>query len=309
MKANLLTIAALAVTAHAQVHRVPHHRHAHLKKDEPVAAPSYSGGSSSDGGSGGSGSGASGLGIAYSPYRADGTCKDSSEVKSDFEKINGYGMVRLYGTDCHQTANVLAAAKPKNMKIMAGIFDINNVADEAQCIIEAAKNDWDSIHTVSVGNELVNQGTPAGTVVAAIGTARDVLQGAGYNGNVVTVDTFVAMIANPSICEASDYAAANCHAFFDGGRTAEQAGPFVKEQAERVKNACGGKKTVITESGWPWKGESNGVAVADKQNQGVAIQSLKDNFSKNLVLFTAFDDLWKKDSGDTYGCEKYYGIL
>lgn len=259
--------------------------------------------------SSGSGSGASGLGISYSPYNADGSCKSADQVKSDFQKISDYSMVRLYGTDCSQVQNVMAAAKPKNMKLFVGIFDIANCASEAKTIVDAAKGNWDMIDTVSVGNELVNQGTPASSVVAAIGTARGVLKAAGYNGNVVTVDTFTAMIANPSICQASDYAAANCHAFFDGGKTADQAGSFVKDQAQRVKDACGGKRTVITESGWPWQGGSNGVAVPSRANQQTAIKSLKDNFSKDLILFTAYDDMWKKDNAGTHGCEKYWGFL
>lgn len=252
----------------------------------------------------------SGLGMVYSPYNDDGTCKDSSAVNSDFEKLDGYSLFRLYGTDCNQVANVLSAAKSKNAKIFAGVFNIADVTNEVNTIIAAAKNDWSSIDTVSIGNELVNnkQATPE-QVIAAIGTARGLLKAAGYTGNVVTVDTFVAMIANPSLCQASDYAAANCHAFFDGGRTAEQAGEFVLEQSKRVADACAGKRVVITESGWPWQGGSNGVAVPSVANQKAAISSLKSSFSKDLILFTAFDDMWKQDSGATYGCEKYYGIL
>lgn len=252
----------------------------------------------------------SGLGMGYSPYNADGTCKDSSAVNSDFEQLSGYSLFRIYGTDCNQVANVLSAAKAKNAKVFAGVFDINNVANEINIIIEAAKNDWSSIDTVSIGNELVNnnQATPE-AVIAAIGTARGMLKAAGYTGNVVTVDTFVAMIANPSLCQASDYAAANCHAFFDGSKTAEEAGAFVLDQSKRVADACGGKRVVITESGWPWQGDSNGAAVPSTQNQQAAISSLKSSFSKDLILFSAYDDLWKTDSASTYGCEKYWGIM
>ncbi|CZT18694.1 related to cell wall glucanase (Scw4) [Ramularia collo-cygni] len=252
---------------------------------------------------------ASGLGMVYTPYTDAGGCKDASQVNADFEKLDGYNLFRIYGTDCNQVENVLSAAKAKKAKVFAGVFNIAEVEKEIAIIVEAAKNDWSSIDTVSIGNELVNQGTPADKVVAAIGTARTLLKAAGYTGNVVTVDTFVAMIANPSICEASDYAAANCHAFFDGGRTAEQAGDFVLEQSKRVADACGGKRVVITESGWPWQGNANGAAVPSKENQQAAIASLKSSFSKDLILFTAFDDLWKKDTADTHGCEKYYGIL
>jgi exo-beta-1,3-glucanase (GH17 family) len=273
------------------------------------AAPAYSPAKSSAAPKANPSSYVSGLGMVYSPYNDDGTCKDTAAVNADFEKLDGYSLFRTYGTDCNQTANVLSAAKAKNAKIFAGVFNIADVENEIKLITEAAQNDWSSVDTISIGNELVNQGTPADKVVAAIGTARGLLKAAGYTGNVVTVDTFVAMIANPSICEASDYAAANCHAFFDGGRTAEQAGQFVLDQSKRVADACGGKRVVITESGWPWQGSSNGAAVPSVENQKAAISSLKSSFTKDLILFTAFDDMWKKDSADTHGCEKYYGIL
>ncbi|KAI7573775.1 hypothetical protein KC343_g23448, partial [Hortaea werneckii] len=204
----------------------------------------------------------SGYSISYSPYNADGTCKDQNQVDMDFEQISGYSMVRTYGTDCNQTATVLNAVRAHGMKLFAGIFDISNIDGEVSNIIDATNGDFSNIHTISVGNELVNNGQySASDVVSAMNNARGQLSGAGYHGNVVTVDTFVAMIANPELCEASDYAAANCHAFFDGSVAAEDAGSFVLSQAQQVSKACGGKNTWITESGWPTQGQSNGAAV------------------------------------------------
>ncbi|KAL9528239.1 Cell surface mannoprotein [Sphaerulina musiva] len=253
--------------------------------------------------------GSSGQGIVYSPYNNDGTCKSQDQVNADFAKINGYGMVRIYGTDCDQVNTVKTAATAKGMKLFVGIFDINSVQAEADKIIAAVKGDWSSIDTVSVGNELVNAGGSVSAVVAAVNSARSILNAAGYSGPVVTVDTFVAMIANPELCQCSDYAAANAHAFFDGGRTAEQAGEFVLEQSKRVASACGGKKVVITESGWPWQGATNGAAVPSKENQKVAIDSLKSKFPENIFLFTAFDDLWKENNAATHGAECFWGFV
>lgn len=251
----------------------------------------------------------SGQGIVYSPYNNDGTCKSQDQVTADFAKITGYGLVRIYGTDCDQVNTVKTAATAKGMKLFVGIFDINSVEAQAATIIAAVKGDWSSIDTVSVGNEIVNAGGSVAAVVAAVNTARTVLKAAGYTGPVVTVDTFVAMIANPELCQCSDYAAANAHAFFDGGVTAENAGQFVLEQSQRVASACGGKKVVITESGWPWQGATNGAAVPSKENQKAAIDSIKSKFSENIILFTAFDDLWKENTAATHGAECYWGFV
>jgi exo-beta-1,3-glucanase (GH17 family) len=69
---------------------------------------------------------------------------------------------------------------------------------------------------------------------------------AGYTGPVVAVDTFIAILNNPSLCDASDYIAANAHAYFDGGVSASGAGAWVAQQASKLSSLCGGKDVLIT---------------------------------------------------------------
>ncbi|KAF2723437.1 glycoside hydrolase family 17 protein, partial [Polychaeton citri CBS 116435] len=250
-----------------------------------------------------------GYGIVYSPYHSDGTCKSADQVNTDFESIDGdYGLVRIYGTDCNQTYNVLPAVVDKGLKLFAGVYDITQLDSELAILIDSFKNNWDAIHTVSVGNEGVQMGTyTVDDVVAAVKNTRSTLKDAGYNGNVVTVDTAGMVIAYPALCEVSDFAAANCHGFFNSDLDASGAGGWVLSQAQDVSAACGGKETWITESGWPWQGSANGKAVPSPENQSSAIASLKQSFSSNIILFTAFNDLWKKDNAYTFGAEKYWG--
>ncbi|KAK3117196.1 Cell surface mannoprotein mp65 [Teratosphaeriaceae sp. CCFEE 6253] len=256
-----------------------------------------------------SGADFSGYTLSYSPYNSDNSCKSQDQVNSDFGVISGYGMIRTYGTDCDQAATVLSAAKAKGMRLFAGVYDVNDASTEVQKIIDAANGDWSSFDTIAIGNEGVNNGAySVDQVVSAIGTARSMLQAAGYNGKVVTVDTFVAVIANPALCDASDYAAVNCHPFFDGGVSADEAGKFVLDQAQRVSDACGGKDTMITETGWPSGGEINGKAVPSPENQATAVGSIRTAFSSNIVLFSAFNDLWKQNNAGTFGAEHYWGL-
>ena len=270
------------------------------------AAPAPSA-SSPSGGTGGAG--APGYGLSYAPYNADGSCKTADQIKTDFDAFSNYGMIRIYGTDCDQVANVLPAASARNMKVFAGVWDVSQVSSEVQTIIAAAQNNWSAIDTISIGNEVINSGTgTVAEVVAAVNTARSLLKAAGYNGKVVTVDTFNQIIANPQLCQVSDFAAANCHAFFDSSITADQAGSYVKEQAQRVQQACGGMDTVITESGWPSNGDTNGAAVPSQANQQAAISSLRSAFSSNLVLFSAFNDAWKQNFPGSFNAEHYWGI-
>lgn len=250
-----------------------------------------------------------GAAISYSPYNTDHSCKSASQVKADFSIIEGFELVRLYGTDCDQVSNVIAAIQGTNIKLFLGIFNINDVNNEAQTIIKAVDHKWDLVNTVSVGNELVNSGQASvGQVTSAIETARSCLKDAGYNGPIVTVDTMVAMKEHPELCRASDFCAINCHAFFDGKVLPENAGDFVLGWVQQVSEAAGGKTTVVTETGWPSQGSPNQQAIPSPQNHQKAIQSIKQSFSNNAILYSAFNDLWKSNSAATFGAEQYWGI-
>lgn len=252
-----------------------------------------------------------GSGVTYSPYNADNSCKSNSQVSHDLSMVNGYSVIRLYGTDCDQVAKVVSAVKGKSVRLFLGIFDINSISESVSAMKSGLNGDWSLVEAVSVGNELVNRGAASvGQVTAAIGTARAALQQAGYSGPVVTVDTMMAVKAHPELCQASDFCAINCHAFFDGTTLPADAGPFVAKWAKQISQAAGGKRTVVTESGWPTRGGSNGVAIAGPDQHGMAVKSLQGAFaSGDLILYSAFNDLWKQDSGSTFGCEKYWGLL
>ncbi len=203
------------------------------------------------------------------------------------------------------------------MQVFAGVFDLNNLRPSLRAFNDAAtlpdgQKDWSVFHTIAIGNELVNSGTAApADVTRAVNEARTMLRKQGYQGPVVTVDTFSVLLQHPELCLASDYCAVNCHAFFDASQVAHNAGPYVLEQAHAVSAAAGGKRTMITESGWPHAGQSNGAAIPSPENQRIAIKSLRRSFAHredDLVLFTAYDDIWKQDNRYTFNAERFWGI-
>jgi hypothetical protein len=61
---------------------------------------------------------------------------------------------------------------------------------------------------------------------------------------------------------------------------------------------------LISESGWPSSGGSNGLAIPSKSNQAVAKASILSSLGNKCVLFSAFDDSWK--SPGTYGVEQHW---
>ncbi|KAK2045144.1 cell wall glucanase [Colletotrichum somersetense] len=254
-------------------------------------------------------------GIAYAPYTATGQCKTAEQIDADFAQLEGnYSVVRTYGTDCNQIANALPAAKKAGLKLFLGIFDISSITTQVAIIVSAVNGDWSLINTVSVGNELVNNGkATAQQMVTAVGQTRQLLRAAGYTGPVVTVDTFVAVLANPELCDASDYCAMNIHPFFDSNTAAKDAGTFITRMVSEVQSKLSdrNKRIVCTETGWPWKGNANGAAIPGIEEQQLAVDSIKIAYASHaadVILFSAFNDLWKHAEAATFNAEQYWGI-
>jgi exo-beta-1,3-glucanase (GH17 family) len=263
-----------------------------------------------------------GLGITYDPFAGASTnsrCKSDDEFAADFEKMKEYKVIRLYGQGCNQIPQAVKAALKQNQKLMAGTYMSNNgEGEELEGSIRAwksaidsyANGNWDVVSLFSVENERVNDhDMTASSVVDAINRARTKLRAAGYNGPVGAVETVPAMVDNPSICEASDVVMVNCHAFFDTNTTPDNAGKFVRSEINRVQRACNGKRVVVTESGWPHQGATNGQAVPSPENQRIALDSIRTEFTTDMLLHNAFDSSWKSDSAATFEAERYWGVI
>lgn len=224
--------------------------------------------------------------------------------------MSSFPVLRLYGVDCAQVETVLQAKAP-GQKLFLGIFFVDQIEAGVKAIKEAVQKhgSWDDIDTISIGNELVNNGQATVDQMAGyMKTGRKCLAEAGYKGPVVSVDTFIAVINNPGLCDLSDYMAVNAHPYFDFHTSAAMAGPWVLHQIQRVWSACNGnKKVVITETGWPTQGQTYGKAIPSKANQKMALESIKATCGDSAILFTAFDDYWKPDG--PYGVEKFWGML
>lgn len=255
-------------------------------------------------------------GVAYAPYNADGSCKSAHQIMADFLAIahGGFGLVRVYGVDCNQIPSVYAAAKKINLRVMYGLFSLDNLGDQVATLTAGIQSDWSNVDTVSVGNELVNNGqAQPSQIQAALAAAKQLLASAGWTGPVVTVDTFIAALAHPELCSSSDYCAVNIHPFFDPNTPAEQAGTFVLNQIQNLRTALGNPtaRIRVTESGWPWQGLANGLAVPGVDQQAAAIASIRAAFADNpedVFLFSAFNDRWKVAAPETFNAEQFWGI-
>lgn len=253
-----------------------------------------------------------GLGVCYELIDASVNCKSSSVLNSEFAylKSQGFSKVRVYDIGC-PLGDVAAAASQNGLSLIAGLNTVGNVAGDLAKLVGMLSNYWSVVDTVVIGNEVVNNNPGlAGAVVAGLSTARSVLSAAGFSGHIVTVDTFIAHAGHPELCAASDYCAVNAYAFFDANTAAQDAGNFVLNTAVgMVQKIANGKQIVVTESGWPWQGQSNGKAIPSRENQQTAVASLRAAFAGSsipLFLFQAYDASYKAPGH--LGVEPYFGM-
>ncbi|KAG5421798.1 hypothetical protein I9W82_000890 [Candida metapsilosis] len=269
----------------------------------------------SDGGSSAGATAAAGAkGITYSPYTKSDQCKTASEVASDIEKLSDYDLIRLYSTDCSGIENVLASMG-SNQQLYLGLWNIDsqsvqNGLSEIKSAISTSSRGWSSVHTIAVGNERVNSGAATvSQMQTAVDTARQWLKSnaTDYTGYVVTVDTLVAYVSNPQLCQMSDYLAVNSHPYWDGGVEPSNSGPWLEQQISNLQSVCGSSKDVlITETGWPTQGDAYGSCVPSVANQVAAVSSIKNTLGSKVIMFTMYNDYWK-DPGP-YNVEQHWGL-
>lgn len=264
----------------------------------------------------------SGFGFTYSPIDPDGSCKNQAQVDSDIAAIPAdFSLIRLYGIDCDQLSKVARAAQTRGYKIFAGVTNITvHLEDELAEIARVAKQygGWDMFDTISIGNELIQmEKESVDTVMGSLRRAKKLLREKydyPKDKAIVVVDTLEAARRHPQICDESDYCAVNSHPFFDGNVPAEKSGDFLVTQVAslrpRLKDPK--KEIIITETGWPSDGKQHGAAKPGVLEQQDALKSIMQAFTAapaDVILFSAYNGHWKKNTDHTFMTEQYWGFL
>jgi exo-beta-1,3-glucanase (GH17 family) len=159
---------------------------------------------------------------------------------------------------------------------------------------------------LTVGNEAVFGGKmSASDMVTFIGAAKGQLRAAGFTGIISTVETVGTYQTYPELCACIETTIhANIHAYFNAGTPSSQAGSFVVSQRSLLANVCG-KSVIISETGWPSGGPSNGAAIASPSDQSTAISSIEAVTGNGEVTYFSYcNDAWKPA-----GVEQNFGIL
>ncbi|QLQ79823.1 hypothetical protein HG537_0C04720 [Torulaspora globosa] len=254
--------------------------------------------------------------FTYSPYNSDGSCRSADNVYKDLQIIKSHGVsqVRIYGTDCNSLQTVQPACAKLGIKINQGLWidsnGVESINDGVKAIIEyGQRNGWDIFEYITVGNEAIISGfCSVNDLISKIQSVKAQLKAAGYPGPITTSEPPVTFENHPELCTSSaiDFVGINPHSYFNAAIDAAGAGAFVEGQVELIKKVCGTSNVVVTETGYPRSGNTNGQNVPSAANQKIAIESILSKLNNQVTILSYFDDLWKNPG--VYGIERSFGI-
>ncbi|OUS18841.1 glycosyl hydrolase [Nonlabens dokdonensis] len=122
------------------------------------------------------------------------------------------------------------------------------------------------------------------------------------------VDAYYEFARHPELVENSDVILANCYPFWEGTSIDYSLG-HMNDMYHQVLNVCHNKRIIITETGWPSKGESLGDAHSTELNAikyFIDTQKWSQKNDIDVFYFSSFDESWKK--GDEGEVGAYWGL-
>jgi len=142
-------------------------------------------------------------------------------------------------------------------------------------------------------------------MVSFIATCSGQLRSAGFTGIISTVETVGTFQQYPALCQSLESVVhANIHPYFNPSTSSADAGSFVVSQRSILASLCG-KSVIVSETGWPSGGGSNGAAIASVADQQTALASIKAaTGSTGITYFSFTNDDWKPA-----GVEQFFGNL
>ena len=248
-------------------------------------------------------------GICFSPYvegQGPGSIVSEAQIRERLAVVEPYvRAIRTFScTDGHEL--IPAIAKEKGLGTMVGVWlddDKEHNDEEMANAIEIAKAGHADI--LAVGNEVLLRGDlTEDELLDYINRAKQ----AAPDVEVGYVDAYFEFVDHPRITEACDVLLANCYPFWEGCPS-EHALLYMKDMYRRAASVAGGKRVIVSETGWPNVGTAEEGAVPSFEN---AIKYFIDTYQWaeeegiEIFYFSAFDEAWKVDAEGDVGA--YWGL-
>ncbi len=202
--------------------------------------------------------------------------------------------------------NIPRIAHEYGIKTLVGAWlgdDAEKNEKEINAVIELAKKGYADI--VAIGNEVLLRGdlTEDQIIDLILRVKREVT-----NVPVGYVDAYFQFAAHPNITEVCDVILANCYPFWEG-YSFDHALLYMKEMYRKTVRVSGGKKVIISETGWPNKGTPDRAAVPSYENAvkyfiNSYVWAAEENI--DIFYFSSFDEAWKIAAEGDVGA--YWGL-
>ena len=122
------------------------------------------------------------------------------------------------------------------------------------------------------------------------------------------VDAYFLFENHPAVAEAVDVLLVNCYPYWESCAL-EYSLPYMKEMYRRAQRVAGGKKVIISETGWPTTGTPFGSAVPSLDNAleyFINTYRWADEEGIEIFYFSSFDEAWKVGAEGDVGA--YWGL-
>jgi len=250
-------------------------------------------------------------GISFSPYLEgqDPSIKSiisEQQIADRLEIIRPHTKwIRTFSCTCGNE-EVPRIAHEKGLKTLVGTWisdDKENNEIEIGNAIRLAKQGH--VDMLAIGNEvLLRKDLEVEELVEYIYRVKKEVPGliVGY------VDAYYMFINYPEIVDACDVLFANCYPFWEYC-SLDISLDYMKKMYQLVTENSNGKKVIISETGWPTKGEQYGGAIPSYENSmSYFIDTMNWTKEENIDIFyfSSFDEVWKIDHEGEYGA--YWGI-
>ncbi|MEM1319257.1 MAG: glycosyl hydrolase family 17 protein [Bacteroidota bacterium] len=197
-------------------------------------------------------------------------------------------------------------AKELGIKTLVGAWlgnDKDKNEEEIEQLIALAKEGL--VNIAAVGNEvLYRNDLTAEELLGYIHRVKAALPDipVGY------VDAYYEFRDHPEISQACDVILANCYPYWEGCHM-DYSLVYMKQMFQQAVQAGGGKKVIISETGWPSQGSNCKAAEPGELNAMkyfINAQQWSAAEDIEIFYFTSFDESWKVGSEGDVGA--YWGL-
>jgi len=248
-------------------------------------------------------------GISFSPYvdgQSPGAEISEPQIRERLSIIQPYThWIRSFS--CREgNQETPRIAHENGLKTMVGVvlsedLELNEI--ELRNGIEVARAGHADI--LAVGNEvMLREDLTEDQLIDYIERAKAAAPGVP----VGTVDAYFLFENHPRVAAACDTLLVNCYPFWESC-PAEYALLYMKEMYRRAQNVAGGKKVIISETGWPTVGSPFGAAVPSYDHAleyFIRTYQWAHEEGVEIFYFSSFDESWKV--GDEGDVGAYWGL-